>query len=77
MKKYHIDNCGCDDTTEFDIELNEDELKIILKFVEANNKVADYCCKPEIYVYEMGESKKVSWEAKPLNKNYEELKEKE
>lgn len=36
MKKYLIDNEGCDDTTRFEIELTDDELKTIMKFIKAN-----------------------------------------
>lgn len=73
MKKYVIYNRGCDDSNEFEIELNDEELKTIIKVFEANNKVADYGCKPDIYVYKVEEREKGSWKAKPLNKSYEEL----
>lgn len=73
MKKYVIHNMGCDDSSEFEIELNDEELKTIIKVFEANNKIANYGCKPEIYIYEAEEWKKERWEAKPLNKSYEEL----
>ena len=75
MKKYYIKNCGCDDTTVFDIELTDEELKTIIRVFEENNKVADYQCKPELHIYEYDESKS-RWEYnKPLNNNYYELKE--
>lgn len=73
MKKYVIYNRGCDDSNEFEIELNDEELKTIIKVFEANNKIADYNCKPDINIYEVEEWEKGSWEAKPLNKSYEEL----
>lgn len=58
MKKYVIYNRGCDDSNEFEIELNDEELKTIIKVFEANNKVANYGCTPDIYIYEVKEWKK-------------------
>ena len=34
MKKYRIENCGCDDSNQFDIELTDKELKAIIKLFE-------------------------------------------
>lgn len=73
MKKYVIHNRGCDDSNEFEIELNDEELKTIIKVFEANNEIAYYGCKPDIYIYEIEEWKKGRLDAKPLNKSYEEL----
>lgn len=52
MKKYLIDNEGCDDTTRFEIELTDDELKTIMKFIKANNLSSSYGCQPIIRIYE-------------------------
>lgn len=74
MNKYYIENQGCDDTTEFTTELSDDELKIVIKLFEENNKFADYGCKPSLYVYKYDENKN-SWEYdSPLNKSYEQLR---
>lgn len=51
MNKYLIDNCGCDDTTRFEIELNDEELKTIMKFIKANNLSSSYGCQPVIRIY--------------------------
>lgn len=67
IKKYKIENCGCDDTTEFDIEFTDEELIIAIKISEANNKKADYGCKPELYIYDYDN------EDSRLNRDYEEL----
>lgn len=75
MKKYHIENRGCDDTTEFDIELTDEELKTVIRLFEANNKEADYGCKPSIYIYEFREDNRYWDDIKPLNKSHYELKE--
>lgn len=79
MKKYLIGNVGCDDHTEFILELTDEELKTIIKFCDENNKVADYQCKPEIRIYEYDESKKrfYDYDDNYLNKCYEDFEEQE
>lgn len=75
MKKYRIENCGCDDSNQFDIELTDKELKAIIKLFEENNKRADCCCTPHLYIYEYDKNKE-SWEYTEdlrLNRDYEEL----
>lgn len=66
MNKYLIANCGCDDTTEFEIELNDEELKTIMKFIKANNLSSSYSCQPIIriygdYFYENNEPTTCTW----------------
>ena len=51
MKKYLIENMGCDDTTRFEIELTDEELKTIIKFIKANNKSSKCQCQPTIDIY--------------------------
>lgn len=53
MKTYLVVNSGCDDTTEFEIGLDSDELKLIVMLCDINNKNAkNDGCKPKIYIYE-------------------------
>lgn len=77
MKKYRIENCGCDDTVCFNVELTDEELKLVIKLFEENNKRASYCCTPHLYIYEYDENKKdCSWEYTKdlcLNRDYDEL----
>nr|DAG31316.1 MAG TPA: hypothetical protein [Caudoviricetes sp.] len=77
MKKYKIANEGCDDSNWFDMELTEEELKVVIKIFEENNKHASYCCTPHLYVYEYDENKgEYSWEYTEdlrLNRDYDEL----
>ena len=55
-------------------DLSDDELKIVIKLFEENNKFADYGCKPSLYVYKYDENKN-SWEYdSPLNKSHEQLR---
>ena len=71
MKKYHIENCGCDDSTDFDIELTDDELKTVIRLFEENNKASKYGCQPVAYIYEYREDNKYYGEnRKPLNKYF-------
>lgn len=50
-KKYLIANIGCDDTTYTELSLNENELKILIRFAKENNKTAEGCM-PIIRIYE-------------------------
>lgn len=52
MKKYLIENSGCDDTTRFEIELGELELATVIRFIKANNKASKCQCQPEIDIYD-------------------------
>lgn len=78
MKKYMIENCGCDDSVYFDMELTDEELKLVIKLFEENNKRASYCCTSHLYIYKYDESKEYNYEYIEdlcLNCDYEELKE--
>lgn len=78
MKKYLIANLGCDDHTEFILELTDEELKTIIKFCDENNKVADYQCKSEIQVFEYNENINSYYDyGKPINNQYEDFEEQE
>lgn len=77
MKKYKIANEGCDDSNWFDMELTGKELKLVIKLFEENNKIADCCCTPHLYIYEYDENITDSnWEYAEnicLNRDYDEL----
>lgn len=76
MKKYKIENCGCDDNVYFDMELTDEELKVVIKLFEENNKIADYGCTPHLYIYDYEENRKYKYydnEDLRLNRDYEEL----
>ena len=74
MKTYHIDNIGCDDSNNFNIELTDEEFKTVIKVFDANNKLADCCCTPHLYIYEYREDDEY-YNDESLNKDYKELKE--
>lgn len=63
---YHIENVGCDDYTKFDIELNGDELKLVLDFINKNNDESKYQCQPTINIYLYREDGKY-YEQEPIN----------
>lgn len=76
MKKYKIANEGCDDSNWFDIELTEEELKVVIKIFEENNKRASYGCTPHLYIYDYEENRKNNYydnEDLRLNRDYDEL----
>lgn len=78
MKKYFIVNLGCDDHTEFILELTDEELKTIIKFCDENNKVAYYQCKPEIQIFEYDKNINDYYNyGKPINNQYEDFEEQE
>lgn len=75
MKKYIIRNVGCDDETEFEIELTDEQLEFIIKLFDKNNKIADCGCQPKLYIYNYDDYIN-DWfnRYKPINRSNEELK---
>ena len=74
MKKYIIKNIGCDDETEFEIELTDEQLEFIIKLFDKNNIIADGGCQPELYIYNYeGYSNEWYDHPKPINRSNEEL----
>lgn len=76
MKKYKIANIGCDDSNWFDMELTDEELKLVIKLFEENNKIADYGCTPHLYIYDYYKNKEHYYydnEDLRLNRDFEEL----
>lgn len=54
-KRYLIENHGCDDTTFTEMELTEEEAKLLVDFAVKNNKNSSYGCQPTIEIYELKE----------------------
>ena len=52
MKKYLIINEGCDDSTDFEVELTDEEFETILKIAKENNNNRHYHCQPKISIYD-------------------------
>lgn len=51
MNKYLITLNGCDDTTECELELTDEELKFLIKISKEINKYSGYQCQPTISIY--------------------------
>lgn len=49
--KYLIMLVGCDDTTYYETDLTEEELKFLVKIAKEINKNSRYCCQPKICIY--------------------------
>lgn len=76
MKKYKIANEGCDDSNWFDMELTDEELKLVIRLFEENNKIADYGCTPHLYIYDCDKNKEHYYydnEDLRLNRDFEEF----
>lgn len=73
MKKYHIENVGCDDYNEFDIELTDDEYKTVIKIFDENNYLASYGCCPHLWIYNYKDDG-LYYDEPELNKGYEDFK---
>lgn len=63
MSEYIIRLCGCDDSTEFEIELGFNELETVKKIAKKSQETATYQCMPIMEVYEIKkELKKVDYD---------------
>ena len=49
--KYVIELIGCDDTTNFEMELTEDELKLLQRVAKKSKETSSYSCMPIMRVY--------------------------
>ena len=76
MKKYLIQNYGCDDSTEFEMELTDEEVKFLIKVFEENNKYVCCQCTPSLYISDKY-TKHEGWyhSEHSLNKSHGELEE--
>lgn len=54
MATYTVRVKGCDDTTEFEIELDEHEFATATRLAEACNAASDGGCQPRIEIQEGG-----------------------
>lgn len=52
MKIYRVENIGCDDKNYFDIELTDEQVKLVIHLFEENNKIANCCCTPHLFLYD-------------------------
>ena len=50
MKKYKIENSGCDDVTIDVFELTDEQYEFLKSIFEKLNKQSEYVCMPKIYI---------------------------
>jgi hypothetical protein len=53
MKKYKINLIGCDDCTSFEMELKENEFKLLKKVSELSEETSTYQCMPTMEIMEV------------------------
>ena len=53
MKKYLIENVGCDDVTEGVFEFTEEQATFLEKVFTELNEHSEYGCMPTIYIKEV------------------------
>lgn len=46
MKNYKITLMGCHDYTEFNMDLSEDEVKLVQRICELSRETSEYACMP-------------------------------
>lgn len=74
MKLYRVKNVGCDDTNCFDIELNDEQVKLLIRLFEEYNKIANCCCTPHLFLYNYFDSCK-EFSSTALNRDFYALNE--
>lgn len=50
MKKYKIENSGCDDVTIDIFELTDEQYEFLRSIFEKLNQKSEYVCMPKIYI---------------------------
>jgi len=55
--KIILDVNGCDDTTSFELDVNEDEIKFLKTIVDKCNETRTYVCMPGMEITEIKEDK--------------------
>ena len=50
MKKYRIENIGCDDTTAGIFEFTEEQANFLNRVFTELNEYSAYCCMPTIHI---------------------------
>lgn len=52
MKMYRVLNICSDGSNYFDIELTDEQVKLVIHLFEENNKMAVSCCTPHLFLYD-------------------------
>ena len=75
MNNYTIANVCCDDITWFTINLTEDQLKFVIRLFEENNKFANCCCTPHLFIFDTPFDTLFISKDKALNRDFYSLNE--
>ena len=51
MSKYIIELVGCDDTTEFTMDIDEYDLDILKEVAKKSQETSTYRCQPVMFIY--------------------------
>lgn len=52
MGKYIIELRGCDDATEFEMDISDDyDLDVLKKVAKKSQKTSTYSCQPKMFIY--------------------------
>jgi hypothetical protein len=57
IKRYVIDNVGCDDETIGEFEFTEGQYEFLCRVFEELNKNSTYGCMPKIYIHSIDKEK--------------------
>ena len=55
-KTYKISLLGCDDTTEFDMELTDTEVELLKKVAAKSEETSEYKCMPTMDIELLGDT---------------------
>lgn len=51
MGKYIIELVGCDDSTEFEMDIDEYGLDILKEVAKKSQEMSTYGCQPKMFIY--------------------------
>ena len=51
MSKYIIELVGCDDTTEFTMDIDECDIDILKEVAKKSQETSTYQCQPKMFLY--------------------------
>ena len=51
MSKYIIELVGCDDTTEFTMDIDECDIDILKEVAKKSQETSTYSCQPKMFIY--------------------------
>lgn len=52
MGKYIIELRGCDDSTEFTMDIADCDLDILIEVAKKSHETSEYRCQPEMFIFD-------------------------